>query len=85
MPTSADELQSFQQYAAARIQNSGAKLELDDLLEEWKHQNSNPVQLHQDALAVEASLRDLDRGETGTPADAVVADLRAKYKLTEES
>jgi|GEM_PF-2154102 len=40
MPTSTQELQSFQKYAAARIQNGGAKLELDELLEEWKSRNS---------------------------------------------
>ena len=40
MPTSTQELQSFQTYAAARIQNGGAMLELDDLLEEWKCRNS---------------------------------------------
>lgn len=40
MPTSTQELESFQQYAAARIQNGGAKLELDELLEEWKARNS---------------------------------------------
>ncbi len=85
MPTSTQELQSFQQYAATRIQNGGAKLELDDLLDEWKHQNPDPQQLQQDALAVKASLRDLEHGETGTPAETVIADLKAKYNLTTES
>ena len=85
MPTSTQDLQSFQQYAATRIQNGGAKLELDDLLDEWKHQNPDPQQLQQDALAVKASLRDLERGETGTPAETVIADLKAKYNLTTES
>lgn len=40
MPTSTQELQSFHEYAAARLQNGGAKLELDDLLNEWKCRNS---------------------------------------------
>ena len=40
MPTSTQELQSFQTFAAARIRNGGAMLELDDLLEEWKCRNS---------------------------------------------
>lgn len=40
MPTSAQELRSFHQYAAARIQNGGAGLELGELLEEWKSRNS---------------------------------------------
>ena len=85
MPTSTQELQSFQQYAAARIQNGGAKLELDELLEEWKHLNSSSQNLQQDALAVKASLRDFERGETGVPAESVIAELKAKYYLTAES
>ena len=85
MPTSTQELQSFQKYASARIQNGGAKLELDDLLDEWKHQNPDPQQLHDDALAVKASLRDIERGETGTPAEGVIAEIRAKYKLTSDT
>lgn len=85
MPTSTQELQSFQQYAAARIQNGGAKLELDDLLEEWKHLNSSSENLQQDAPAVKASLRDFESGETGVPAESVIADLKAKYNLTAES
>ncbi len=40
MPTSTQELESFQTYAAARIQNGGATLALDNLLEEWKCRNS---------------------------------------------
>jgi hypothetical protein len=39
MPTSTQELQVFHQDAAARIQNGGAGLELDELLEEWKSRN----------------------------------------------
>jgi len=85
MPTSTQELQSFQKYAAARIQNGGAKLELDELLDEWKHQNPDPLKLQEDALAVKTSLLDIERGETGTPVDDVIADIRAKYKLTSDT
>ncbi len=85
MPTSTQELQSFQKYAAARIQNGGAKLELDDLLDEWKHQNPDPQQLQEDAQAVKASLNDIERGETGIPVEEVIADIRAKYNLTSDS
>lgn len=82
MATSTQELQSFQQHVAVRIQNGGAKLELDDFLDKWKYQNPDPQQLQEDALAVKASLRDLELGETGTSAETVIADLKAKYNLT---
>ena len=84
MPTSTQELQSFQQFAAARIQNGGAMLELDDLLDEWKHQNPDPKQLQEDVLAVKAALRAMESGDTGRPAEEVVREIRTKYKFAKE-
>lgn len=81
MPTSTQELQSFQQYAAARIQNGAAMLELDDLLDEWKHQNPDPKQLQEDVLA---ALQAMASGDTGRPAEEVVREIRTKYKLAKE-
>ena len=84
MPTSTQVLQSFQQFAAARIQNGGAMLELDDLLDEWKHQNPDPKQLQEDVLAVKAALRAMESGDMGRPAEEVVREIRTKYKLAKE-
>jgi len=84
MPTSTQELQSFQKYAAARIQNGGAMLELDDLLDEWKHQNPDPQQLQEDVVAVKAALRAMESGDAGRPAEEVVREIRTKYKLAKE-
>ncbi|HQX50764.1 MAG TPA: hypothetical protein PLR25_12700 [Planctomycetaceae bacterium] len=85
MPTSTQELQRFQEYAAARIQNNGAKLDLEDLLDEWKHQDQAREKLHEDILAVKASLRDMESGETGTPAEDVIREFKTKYDLAGES
>ncbi len=82
MPTSTQELQSFQEYAKARIQNNGAQLDLEDLLDEWKHQNQAPERLHDDILAVKASLCDVESGETGTPVEDVIREIKTKYDLT---
>ena len=85
MPTSSQELQSFQQYASARIQNGGALLELDDLFDEWRNLNPDPKQLSDDAIAVRASLRDIERGEKGRPVEDVIREIRGKYNLASES
>ncbi len=85
MPTSAQELQSFQQYASARILNGGALLQLDDLFDEWRNLDRDPKQLSDDAIAVRASLRDIERGEKGRPVEDVVREIRDKYNLASES
>ena len=84
MPTSTQELQSFHHYAAARIQNGGVMLELDDLLDEWKHQNPDPKQLQEDVVAVKVALRAMESGDTGRTAEEVVREIRTKYKLAKE-
>ena len=85
MPTSSQELQSFQQYATARLQEGGALLELDHLFDEWRNLNTEPKQLSEDAIAVRASLRDMERGETGQPVEDAIREIRAKYNLASES
>jgi hypothetical protein len=83
MPTSLDQLHSFQAYAAARLQAGGAQLELDDLLDEWKSQHTEYQTGHDDALAVSASLRDIERGERGALVEDVIADLKTRYHVAE--
>jgi hypothetical protein len=85
VPTSSQELQSFQQYATARLQNGGALLELDHLFDEWRNLNPDPRQLSEDAVAVRASLRDIERGVTGQPVEDAIREIRAKYNLASES
>ena len=83
MPTSLDQLHSFQAYATARLQTGGAQLELDDLLDEWKSQYTEDQTGHDDALAVSASLRDIERGERGALVEDVIADLKTRYHVAE--
>ncbi len=59
-------------------------LELDDLLDEWKHQNPDPKQLQEDVVAVKAALRAMGSGDPGRPAEEVVREIRTKYKLAKE-
>jgi len=83
MAITREDLQSFQRYANVRLLNGGDQLELDDLLEEWKHQTPNSELAQSDLRAVKAALFDMDNGDHGRPADEVIRELREKYKLTE--
>ena len=81
MPTTAEDILSFQQYAVIRIENGGAVLDLDDLLEEWKNRKPDPQQVEQDALAIKAALQDIVNGDSGVVPSIVLAEIRAKYNL----
>lgn len=81
MPTTTKDILSFHQYAVLRIENGGAVLDLDDLLEEWKNLKADPQQMEQDALAVKAALQDIANGDVGLAPSVVLAEIRAKYNL----
>jgi hypothetical protein len=79
MPVTSIQLESFQRFAAARIQNGGGMLELEDLLEEWKLRVAGSETLQDDVLAVKASLDDLRNGETGIPVEDAVRQLKRRF------
>ena len=83
MPTSIDQLHSSQACAAARLQAGGAQLAPDDLLDEWKSQHTEFQTGHDDALAVSASLRDIERGARGALVEDVIDDLKTRYHVAE--
>jgi hypothetical protein len=83
MATSISDAQSFHDYAVTRIRSGAGELELDDLLMEWQHQNSQNDRFDDDVLAIKAALRDLDAGEKGTLAEDVIRELKAQFPLHE--
>jgi hypothetical protein len=79
MPVTSIQLESLQQFAAARILNGGGVFELEDLLEEWKFRVAGSETLQDDVLAVKASLDDLRNGQTGIPAEDAVRQLKLRF------
>lgn len=79
MSDTATELAAFQHYAASRLDDAGSDLTIDELFDEWRLANPSDEELHDSSRAIAASLRDLERGETGRPAGQVLDDLRTQY------
>lgn len=79
MSDTATELAAFQHYATVRLGNGGSDLSLDELFDEWRQANPNADQLLNSTRAIAASLRDLENGETGRPAEEVLNELQSKY------
>lgn len=73
MPT-IELIESFSQFARARVDQAGSDLPIDDLYDEWRAQHP-PAD---DLLAIKASLRDMEQGETGQPFDDFAAAFRSR-------
>jgi hypothetical protein len=76
--TVTQELQSFYQFADERLRNGGSDQTLDELYSEWRACNPTLEELETNVLAVRASLRDMDRGETGMPLEQFAAEFRKR-------
>ncbi len=77
MATTEHEIESFSQFAKSQLELRGSDTSLDELFDEWrlKHPSS------EDALAIEASIRDMEDGETGRSFDDFSADFRKRNNL----
>ena len=78
MATSEQDIDNFYQFAKSRLTN-GSELSLEELFDEWMIKNPP----HEDALAVQASIRDMENGETGRNFDDFAQDFRARNGLSD--
>jgi hypothetical protein len=78
MRATAKELQSFYQFAEQRLGNGGCDQSLDELLLEWRACNPTSDELDENVIAVQASLRDMDNGETGRPIAEFLTEFRRR-------
>lgn len=71
MPTT-ELIESFSEFAKAKVDQAGNDLSIDDLYDEWRTQHP-PAD---DLLAIKASLRDMENGDTGRAFDDFAAEFR---------
>lgn len=70
-----DLLNDFSAYAKSRL-SAGDQVDIDQLYEEWRRNAFGDI----DALAVRASVRDLEDGERGEPLDEFLSDFDEKQR-----
>ena len=78
MPTT-ELIDSFAEFAKAKVEQAGNELSIDDLFDDWRLQHPSS----DDWLAVKASLRDLASGESGRPFDEFAVEFRQRNGIRE--
>lgn len=81
MSVTLEELNRFHGFAVAQIDAAEHEWTLQDLLDEWELQNSDPTRRQEDVLAIRAALRDLERGDRGIPFDEHIQSLATEFGL----
>lgn len=72
------EIEDFTSFVKAHL-SEGAATSLDELYDRWRE--VHPAM--EDALAVQASLRDMEGGESGRPFGEFVADFSRRNKMSD--
>lgn len=78
MTSITNQLDSFREFALARIQTGKGNLSMDELFDEWRIANPDPDSLREDALAVASSLRDLERGVPLKSPEEIIRKLKSR-------
>ena len=68
----AQQIDAFTRFARARIEQDATATSLVELLDQWLLENPSG----DDWLAIQASLRDMEAGETGQPFEQFAAEFR---------
>lgn len=77
MATTELDIDRFARFAKERIASGCAELSIDELFDQWRIQHPP----EEDTLAIQASLRDIERGETGRPFDEFAREFRKRNDI----
>lgn len=74
-------IESFRSFALQRLGREDGDLSIDELYDCWRQENTDDEQAREDLLAVQASLRDMERGERGRPLEEFARDFRTRRHI----
>ena len=80
-----NELREFHQFLGAKLENGGAELLPEEVLEEWRQLHPEPWDEEDDVAAIQASIDEFDNGERGIPLEEVVREMCVKFHLPDPS
>jgi hypothetical protein len=79
MPQLEKDIEDFTAFAKKEL-SKGVTFSIDEFYDRWRE--GHPVA--EDALAVQASLRDMEKGEIGRPFDEFASDFAKRNNITDD-
>jgi hypothetical protein len=74
-------IESFRSFALERLGRKDGDLSIDELYDCWRRENPTRSRPARTLLAVQASLRDMQRGERGRPFDGFAREFRTRRHI----
>jgi hypothetical protein len=82
--TTQEQIESFYRFATEQLENGSSEKSVDELYDQWRYENRSPRDMTENVAAVQASIDDMNNGETGRDAGEVIREMREKFELPTE-
>ncbi|MCE9552563.1 MAG: hypothetical protein K8T91_04185 [Planctomycetes bacterium] len=79
------DLQEFHSFLGETLASGRGDLSPEEALDEWRILHPAPAELAESVAAVRRALRDMQSGDRGRPADAVLSDIRQRLLRASQS
>jgi len=83
--TTQEQIDSFHQFATAKLANGGTAKSVDELYDEWRSENVSDDEFSRNVAAIQASIDDLNNGVLRRDAHEVVQEAREQFKLRDDA
>jgi hypothetical protein len=82
---SLDDLRDFHQFAGEKVNNGGAALSPEEVLDEWRMLHPAPQAVAEEVAAIQEAIDDMENGDTGIPFQEFDRNFRARHNLQARS
>ena len=84
MATIERELESFTQFAKARLRSADPELSLDELFDLWRIENPSDANYAENLAAIAGAIDEFRHGDRGRPAGELSRELRKELGIADE-
>jgi len=84
MSTTAQELESFTEFAKKRLGSREPEPSLEELFDLWRLENPSDTDYAENLAALSGAIEDFKSGDRGRPAGEISRELRAKLGPAED-
>lgn len=82
---SLNDLRDFHEFVGQTVNNGGASLSPEEVLDEWRTLHPAPEALQEDIAAIQEAIDDMEKGDTGISFEEFDRDFRAHRNLPPKS
>jgi hypothetical protein len=82
---SLDDLREFHRFVGEKVNNGGASLSPEEVLDEWRDLHPDPEAAKEDLAAIQEAIDDMENGDNGISFEEFDRDFRNRRKLPPQS